>query len=461
MTALYDDPRYAYDAPAITFDGVLNYPSNSNGAGPWQDQFQFLCYDFLTATFLGTLPFAGVTWSQQLNGAGTFSGTLNMADPRVQAMDPALLTAPGRTMLMVDYGGSLVWGGWTLTARPFTRSTRILNYTASELESYFTRRIQATDYSSPPFSGITGPSNPMPIWGAAYTGTFPAETGWDPMLIACQVITDALGYLDAVPILNGNPAGGMQIKLNGTSLSAGLPTAYLASGTNTPQADYISINYPYTSFQTVDSIVSQLAGLGFGVGFDYGVDVAFSNGPGSAPMATINLNYPRRGRTFANNNVVVQVAGSARDYTVTPDASSSANTLYETGGSGAVVISQNLNPLEQGYAVLEQTVSRSQIQSANVIAILSALGEGDLYVYSYPMVTFSVKVPLFGNNPQFGQFTVGDDCRLLIDPDEMFPNGLDGEWRITGYQVDLPDEGDPTMTLTLSPPPVYPNGAYI
>ena len=119
-------------------------------------------------------------------------------------------------------------------------------------------------------------------------------------------------------------------------------------------------------------------------------------------MSTINLIYPRRGRTYAENNVIVQVAGSGRDYTVTPDASSCANTLYETGGSSAVVISQNVTPLEQGYALLEDSVSRSQILSANVITILSELGYGDLFLTSYPPVTFSVKVPLFGSTLSSG-----------------------------------------------------------
>ena len=157
----------------------------------------------------------------------------------------------------------------------------------------------------------------------------------------------------------------------------------------------------------------------------------------------------------------MQVAGSGRDYTVSPDASAMANTLYELGGQNAVVISQNINPLEQGYALFEDTVSRSQIQSASIVAMLTGLGYGDLFLSSYPPVTFQVTVPLFGSDPTFGSFIVGDNCRLLIDPDEMFPNGLDSEWRITAYQVKLPDEGDPTLQLTLSPPPVYPAGAFI
>ena len=463
----YDYAGDTYDSLADGYDGVASPPPIPPlppplYPNPYSSPFKYVFYDFLTGAFLGQLPIAGASWSQTLNAAGQFSGTINMADPRVQLLDPQTLTEPGRTAMFIDYNGSLVWGGWTLTARPFTRSTRILNYTASELWSYFGRRIQATAYDAPPFSGITGPSTPMSIWGAAYTGTYPAETGWDPLLIATQVISDALGYAtNGVPILNGNPVGGMQLMLNGTSLSADAPTAYLASGTGTPSANYISVNYPYASFQKVDQIVSQLAGLGYTVGFDFGIDVAYSNGPGSQPIATINFNYPRRGRTFAQNGVTVQVGGSARDYTVTPDASTCANTLYETGGQSAVVISQNTHPLDQGYALLEDTVSRSQILSSNVISILTELGIGDLYLTSYPATTFSVKMPLFGNDPQYGQFIVGDDCRLMIDPDEFFPNGLDGEWRITANTIDLPDQGDATMTLTLSPPPVYPTGAYI
>lgn len=430
-----------------------------------RDSFQFLFYDFLTAGYLGSLPLASATWSQTLNTAGTLQAQINLADPRVQKMSPGQLTAPGRTICAIDYNGSIVWAGWTMTARPFTRSKRILQYTATELWSYFGRRVQAADYSSPPYSSITGLSSTMPLWAAAYTSvtnnSITVQTGWDPLLIGAQVIADVLSYYNTVPILNGNPVGGMQLNLNGTALTAGAPTNYLNSGSGTPSGNYISINFPYTSFQKVDAILSQLMGLGYGVGFDGGVDVAYSAGRGSPIMATINLNTPRRGRTYANNNLTIQVAGEARDYTVTPDASGMANTLYEIGGQNAVVISQNINPLQQGYPVLEDTVSRSQIQSANIVAMLAALGFGDLFTTSFPPATFQVTTPLFGMDPAYGSFVVGDDCRLLIDPDELFANGLDTEYRITSYTVNLPDDGDPTLQLTLSPPPIYPAAAYV
>src|SRR5487761_2560690 len=144
--------------------------------------FSFLFYDFLTAKFLGQLPLAGVQWSQTLNTAGTLQGTLNLADPRVQAMYPAFLTAPGRTLCAIDYGGQIVWAGWSMTTRPFTRST-------------------------------------MPIWAAVSTSvtvsSSTVQTGWDPMLIGAQVINDARGYSNSDAILNGNPVGGMKIGLNG------------------------------------------------------------------------------------------------------------------------------------------------------------------------------------------------------------------------------------------------------
>ena len=423
-----------------------------------QTPFSLLYFDFLTGDFRGALPLAGVQWSSLLNGVGSLSGTIDMADPRIRALSPAALTAGGKTACFVDFGGTLMWGGVSLSPRPFTHSTRILSYTAQELWGYFARRVQATDYSAPPFSGITGTGSTMPIWNAAYLPAGPADDAaeWDPLLIAAQVITDALGYKQSAPIPNGNPLA-MSVMMNGYSSAAG----YLASGSATPSDDYISINFPFASMQYVGTMVQQLTSLGYGVGCDVGVDVAYSGSTGSPPVVTINLDYPRRGRLVSDSRVVVMGSGTGRDYTVTPDPSQMAWTLYETGGSSDIVVSQNVNPIAQGYALFESIVNRSQILSSNVSDILAQLGEGDLFLYSYPPVTFSVTVPLWGQDPAYGSFMTGDDVRFMLGPDEMFPSGIDSTWRITAYTVNVPDEGDATMTLTLSPPPVYPTAPYI
>lgn len=413
--------------------------------------FTYLLTDLRSGAILGQLPISGVSFQKTLNGIGQFQGTVDLADPAFSIINPMNLTMPARTGLFVDYNGALVWGGivWP-RSYTFKPQSRQMSITASDPWSYFQQRIQATDYSAPPSSGITGPSPnaAMPIWNAASVGS-PANE-WDPVLIAWQVIADALS------VTFGNIFGGLSIAANSYKTT----TAYLASGTATPATDYINVTYPYSSLQSIDTVVSQLTQLGLGVGFDRGFDVAYSAGPLSTPVGTVNLSYPRRGRTFAQNNLRCDLS-AARTYTFPEDGSQVGNVLYETGTSGAISAIENIYPIQQGYAILERVMSRSSLTSAQVLALLAEIGLSDLFLYSYPAVVPQVTVDLFGNNPTLGSFTEGDDILIVIPAtdgvgnvfDPRFPNGLYQEWQITDWTAMVGDDGDSTLQMTLNQPP--------
>lgn len=414
------------------FDGPLSY----------------VCFDLYTGAYQGRLPLAGVTFSSQLLNAGSCSGTLDIASPAVQALGPLGLSAPARTALAIDYQGALIWGGviWPRDYK-FDSTSRQLTVTATELWSYPSARAQATDYSAPPFSGFTGNvGSGMAIWNATNTA---ADGVYDPMLVAWQLLYDALTQ---VPY--GNILGGLSIAANGFTS----PSDYLASGTATPGGDYTNINYPYPSLQTLGSIISQNAQNGLGVGFDYAVDVVYSAGPGSPPVGTVNLSYPRRGRTYAQNNLVMN-CGQAISYELPEDGTQTGNTVYEQGSSGSLSVSQNIQPLEGGYPILEQIMSRSNITSANIMQVLATLGVADLALKSYAVATPTCTFDLFTSPVPLGEFIVGDDVRWIIPATdgngEIFDPrvALDEEWRITGYNATAADDGQSTIAFTLSQPP--------
>jgi hypothetical protein len=416
--------------------------------------FVYQLYDLRSGAYLGRLPLNGVSFGSQLLTPGTCSGTIDIASPAVQALGPLTLTQPGRTMLAVDYLGALVWAGiiWT-RAYKFQGPARVLSITATEIWSYFQQREQATDYSAPPYSGLTGTGAEMAIWDATLTSVPDGGPGvYDPVLIAWQVLSDAL-----TQVSYGNLLGGMSIAANSYTTTGG----YLASGTATPSSEYLSVNYPYASLQQVHQIVNLLATNGVGVGFDYAVDVAYSGQPGSVPVGTVNLSYPRRGRTAAQNQLALNT-GACISYEIPEDATQIGNTVYEQGSSGSLVVSQNANPLNAGYPVLEQIKSRSSIQSANMLNVLTALGITDLFTGSYPVATPSVTVDLFTGSVPLGSFIVGDNVRWIVPAsdgtggvfDPRLPNGLDEEWRIVGYNADVKDEGQSTLTLQLAQPPL-------
>jgi hypothetical protein len=410
--------------------------------------FSYLSYDLLTGRFLGQLPLREVTFGQQLDTPGTLSSMLDLRDPRVQQTEPLSCTAPNRTLIVVDYLASVQWGGIVLPRKwkaeaSLQSTTGLLEVSCSEGWSYFQNRVQATDYSSPPYSGITG-AGEMSLWKA---------TPWDASLIACQVISDAIGYSDGALQPYGDLLGGLQLKLNGKAPSGSEPAA--------PEGDYIAVNYPYTSMQTVDTIVTQLQQLGLGVGFDFGMDIAYSNGTGSPPIGTINISYPRRGRTVAENGLVVDVT-TARSYEFPEDGTQTANQIYELGGSGAISVSANIVPLEQGYPLWERVVSRANIQSQNIESLLGQTGLADLATYSYAPVTPTVTLGVNDPNLPLGSYTVGDDIKVVIPEtaptgevfDPRFPQGMEQEWRIISWSCEAKDEGDAVVKLTLGRPPL-------
>ena len=416
-----------------------------------RNPFTYKTYDLVTAKYLGQLPLTGFQFASNLlpGSPGTASGVIDIASPAIQALGPLAITAPARTMLVVDYLGVIVWAGiiWP-RAYAFENTTRKLTVTASELWSIFQRREQATDYSAPPYSGLTGNSVKMAIWDATLTDAIGV---YDPVLIIWQLLSDALHLVSY-----GNILGGLGVAANGYTT----PATYLASGTALPQGDYLAINYPWTSLQALDSVATQLGQNGLGVGFDYQVDCAYAPQPGNPPVATVNLSYPRRGRSYSQNNLVLNCQ-SAISYSPPEDGSQAANTFYEQGSSGSLVVSQNILPLQQGYPLLEQVASRANITSANILNVLTVLGIADLYVSSFPVCTPSITMDLFTTTLPLGEFVVGDDVRWIIPAtdgtgevfDPRFPGGLDAEWRVTGYSVTVADEGQSTITYNLALPP--------
>lgn len=420
--------------------------------GPTTNPFTYCCYDLVTSKYLGRLPLRGVTFSSQILTPGSFSGTIDISSPAVQNLGPLGITQPARTALLIDYLGSFIWGGviWPRSYK-FDATSRQLQVGATELWSYPAGRTQATDYSAPPFSGITGNGNGsyMPIWDA--TGTSVPEGGpgtYDPLLIAWQILSDLLYLVPSGNIL------GMGIAANGFTT----PAAYLASGTNTLVAEYLSVNYPYNSIQQAGMIVNQLATNGYLSGFDYAVDVAGS--AGGVPVATLNLSYPRRGRLYSQNHLVLDCM-RALSYEFPEDGTQTANTVYEQGMSGSLSVSQNAQPLDGGYPVLEQIKSRANITSANVLPVLQGMGASDLEQLSYPVCTPSVTTDLYTGPITLGSFVVGDDARVRIPAtdgkggmfDPRFPTGLDEEWRISGYQATVADDGQSTLQFQLAVPP--------
>jgi Concanavalin A-like lectin/glucanases superfamily len=385
----------------------------------------YFFYDLLSFDLLAVLPLHGVSFGLRMNTSGSFSGSIDMADPVVEMLDVATATRPGRTLIIVDIDGSIVWSGiiWT---RTFTKSSRILGIGGNEAWSYWAHRIQSVDYTDAP-EDIWWRGNPE---AADY--------------IAAQILIDA----QRVP---------------GTAFPWG--TALVMCHPQFPSGftDPITASYPLSQLQTVDQMVSNLAAGGYGTGFDYTMTASWQNGvQGSVPIFGIDLWYPRLGAAGSQESPVVTIGVGAQevDYTWPEDSTVMAWKTYATGGQGGGLsfLATDDAPQRAGWPLLEATTSYAEVnnQSAIIMAALS-----DLANQEWPVTVPSVTLPLFGTDatgtkigPALEDLSVGGDIRVVIAPDEFFEQGVDVSYmRVIGIDATIADSGLSTMVLTLNMPP--------
>jgi len=375
--------------------------------GDSRNPLTYLIYDLMTGDVLAELPFTGVTFSQRLNTPGAFNGNLDFLDPKVASNLPGAILQPGRTCIFIDYQGVLLWGGiiWTVN---FARSTASsVSIAAREFWSYFAMRIQAADYTA--------------------TWLSPG----DPMVIAAQVVSDAIeSSASAFGAFTGFP---LTINQN--------------NGVATPETYWQVESYPYSQLQTVDTIVANLTVLGYNVGFDFAIDVAYDSF--GNPELTMNMSYPRRGRVAGSSSVVI-VTQESHEYTYPQDSTAQATTIYATGsGSGTQAIVANPAPITAGWPLLELVNSYTNLTNETVLATAAY---GDLNTQSWPISTPTVTIPMFGDPLPF-EYGIGDDIRWIIEPDERFPEGVEFNWRISGIDFAVVEEGISKAVLTFDVPP--------
>lgn len=374
-------------------------------------------YDLMTNQLLSEgLPFTGITWGQKLNANGSWGATLNLDGPGIKKMAPRSSTVPGRTVLLLDIDGAIVWGGIIWSRNPTRASAgRSAAVGGIEFGSYFTSRDQAADYTTT----STAPGSRAlwdPTTGAAA----------DPCSIAAQLVADAIA-------LPGSALATMTINIFEQSANSNL----------------IVESYPIAQRQSVASLMTTLMGLGYGTGFDFSFDVSWSNGQGSTPVVALNISYPRRGRIAGSTGLVV--AEPVISYQWPEDATGQGNLIHgAAGGSSLTADASDPAVVGAGWPLLEQTTSYAAITSADALA--SAL-QGELAVIEWPLVTPQVVVPLIGSSLAIGDFMMGDDSRVMIDPDEWFDTGIDTYARIIQSDFAVPEGEVATMALTFGQPP--------
>jgi hypothetical protein len=382
--------------------------------------------DLVTYALIAELPVNNCQFSLVVDGSGPFQCTLDVEDPNVNSANWIAATAVNKSAMWVDIDGTLYYGG-LVTGRTYTMSKQQVELTGSDFYGYMSRRLQAADYAN-----YTDPMGYQ--WATAGYGA-PAA------VIAYYVMIQALAEQYSIPID-----------------VAAVPTSQLPGS-----ADWITFTAPLTQQQTVDAIVTQLQGLGFGVGIDFAQDVSYIGGN---PVPTLTLSYPRRGLAAGLTGMVLDV-GQAIDFVYEQDGTQQSDGVVEqTGASGAVATESQWGPAmsQQGYPLFESAISHASMSPTSTPqSVLNAFIAGDLAMLAYPFTTPVVTVPAFDGPIALtdSNFSMGNDVLLYVPAASgqgitnvpLFPSGLAYYYRMMRADITIADEGVSTMDITMNIPP--------
>ena len=356
--------------------------------------YRYLFADLLTNSILAELPLTGVSFTQQLNTAGTFTGHLLLSGVNATALNIPNGTIPGRTVIYVDRNGVLVWGG-ILWNREYNYTAQIMSFQAREFESYFERRKITTTQ--------------------VYNNT-------DQLTIANALISGAQST---------------------TAGNIGVGTSIATSG--------VLVNRTYYGYElkNVYSAIQDLSKQSNG--FDFNIQVAYDGG--GNPVKNLVLSYPKSGTTYSATSLSAPTfefpSGNMVEYDYPEDASIAANTVYALGAGSnegkLIAIAQDNTKLSSGWPLLEQEANYSDITDSTVLANLAS---GQIAATSYPPTTLRVVAPP-AQNPVFGTYVIGDECRVIIK-DNRFPTTLDAVYRLVALSVVPGEDGPERITLTLT-----------
>ena len=358
--------------------------------------YRYLFADLLTNEIIAELPLTGVSFTQQLNQAGTFQARLLIAGINTDAFNVDASTQPGRNALYVDRNGTLVWGG-VIWGRSYNSQEQSISITAREFESYFERRrISST---------------------TAFNNT-------DQLVIARTLIDNAQAVASGdIGVITGSETSGVLV-------------------------DRVFYDY---ELKTVYAAIQDLSRQDDG--FDFNIAVAYDPIT-NEPTKTLVLGYPRTGNVDSGvgdvgTPVFIFPAGNIVEYEYPEDGSIAANKLYVLGaGSNEGKLSATATDstkLAAGWPLLEDQANYSDITDQT---ILDELATGQVLALSEPPPIIKIVAPAFVD-PEFGTYDIGDDARLIIQ-DPRFPNGLDEVYRIVGLNVQPGEDGPERVTITLT-----------
>jgi hypothetical protein len=358
--------------------------------------YRYLIADLLTNEIIAELPFTGVSFTQQLNQAGTFTGHLLLSGINTYEYNVDASTQPSRNALYVDRNGILVWGG-IIWNRTYSSQSQTLQITAREFESYFEKRLISTT--------------------VAYNNT-------DQLQIVRNLINQAQSTTSGnIGVIVGSETSGVLI-------------------------DRVYYAYELKQvYQAIQDLSRQDDGFDVNISVDYDPVT-------NEPLKTLVLGYPRTGNIDSGvGDIQTPVfnlpAGNIVEYEYPEDGSITVNTLYVIGAGSnegkLTSLAIDSTSIIDGFPTLEGQANYSDITDQ---AVLDNLALGQVLALATPPPIIKIVVPAY-IDPEFGSYDIGDDARLIIT-DPRFPEGFDEIYRIVGFNVEPGENGPERVTITLT-----------
>lgn len=373
--------------------------------------YKYYFYDLMSHTLLdelGTLMF-GVNFSTFLSGeigskVGQFTGTLRADSPGRSVTDILSATQPGRTALWIDRDDQPVWCG-IVWSRTYQATGRTFEISAQTFESYPHQLYNQADITQ------TLPSQDLLcyVWNTILSNAasnvgvaVPAYQGTGTSLTRTLKGLDYNAWGD---VIDDCVAGGCEYYIAPLVNSSGVRTPTIIRGR------WDLVENPPTTYWRI------------------GVPVA------QALVSGVDLQYPT----------------GISEYWWPENAVQSANAVLAIGKANGAstprqVYVNNVN-LNQGYPLIEVRMTLTDVEDQNT---LNAIASAQLTNKQPPLLSPTI-ILAGAATDTFGQWSLGDNVKLVIDDPYRFPNGpVTGVTRIVGYSLTPAGQNGPeTVNLTI------------
>ncbi|MGI5232854.1 hypothetical protein [Actinoallomurus sp. CA-142502] len=369
--------------------------------------YTYLAADLATGNVAAELPLTGVSFSRVLNDAGTFSGSLQLGDPRVAALKAVRATEPARSTILVCRDGVIV-GEYIIWTTTYDSASQVLQIAGADLLSYFDHRKILPVL--PPVLDIQTVARQQLAFSAA-----------DQLAIARSLVTTAQAHT----------GGSIGITVDATVASTTLR----------------DITYNGYELKNVGDGLRDLSTLAGGP--DLYFDTVYINGTATRRLV---LGNPRLG-VVDPGNLVFEYGTNLTKFTEPRDGSQMITRAFAVGdGSDAdtpIGIAEDATRYTDGWRLTEDSTSYS---GAITPADLTGHAVADQAARRGPVVLPALTV-LGAGPPAVGEYLPGDAIRRVIPrgADPYHPGGDDRTLRLVSFEVTpLGDDDLETANLTVS-----------